>query len=282
MHKVELSVGPLEYEDTGGEGPVLVFLHGLMIDSSVWRNVVPALQAEYRCVTPTWPLGGHRLPMNPDADLSLRGLALLVDEFLERLDLRDVTLIVNDWGGAQGLISEGRADRVGKLVLTPCEAFDNYPPGIPGRMIVRAMKVPGGLKLAMWMHQFHVMRRGPAAWGWMSKRPVPRAVMDNWFRPALKQPEIRRDMKKYGLSTPSKESLLDWAQRMRSFDRPVLIVWATEDKIMPRDHGRRLAELFPDSLLVEIEDSYTLISEDQPEVFTETLRDFLKETEARD
>ncbi|MET7463909.1 alpha/beta hydrolase [Nonomuraea sp. NPDC005501] len=273
--EIELSAGVIEYEDTGGEGPVIVFLHGLTIDSTVWRKVVPGLAGEYRCVLPTLPLGSHRRPMRPDADLSLRGLALLVGEFLERLDLREVTLVLNDWGGAQVLVSEGRAERVGRLVLTACEAFDNYPPGVPGRAVATAAKIPGGLWLTMRALRLRATRRAPGGWGWMSKRPIPDEIMDGWFRPAMTNPAIRRDLAAYARSTPPKAVLLAWAERMRAFDRPVLVVWAAEDRLMPREHGPRLAALFPDARLVEIGDSYTLIPEDRPEALVASLRDFL-------
>lgn len=274
MPEIDLSAGTIEYEDTGGDGPVVVLLHGATIDSSVWRHVVADLRSDFRCVSPTLPLGSHRRPMRRDADLSLRGLALLVGEFLERVDLRDVTLVLNDWGGAQLLISEGRAERVGRLVLTSCEAFDNYPPGLPGRALTRVSKVPGGLYLLMQSLRIRALRRAPGSWGWMSKRPIPHEIMDGWFRPAQTQRGVRRDLARYGTSLPPKQTLLDWAEQMRSFDRPVLVAWATEDRLMPREHGRRLAELFPNARLVEIADSYTLIPEDQPTVLSEAIREF--------
>ena len=207
--------------------------------------------------------------------LSLRGLALLAGEFLERLDLREVTLVLNDWGGAQFLISEDRADRLARLVLTSCEAFDNYPPGLPGRMLALAAGTPGRLRLTMNLLRFTALRRAPGGWAWMSKRPVPRHVMDGWFRPATRSAGIRRDLVAYGRSVPDDRTLLDWAARLAAFDRPVLIAWATEDKIMPREHGPRLAALFPDARLVEVEDSYTLIPEDQPDLLVRLLREFV-------
>jgi pimeloyl-ACP methyl ester carboxylesterase len=275
MPEIELSAGTIEYEDTGGDGPILVLLHGVLMDGTVWRKVVPGLRDDYRCVMPTLPLGAHRRPMRPGADLSLRGLALLVGEFLERLDLRDVTLVLNDWGGAQFLVSEGRADRLARLALTSCEAFDNYPPGLPGRMLALAARTPAGLRLIMNLLRFTAMRRAPGGWGWMSKRPVPRPVMDDWFRPARTSALIRRDLATYSLSVPDHRTLLEWAGRMRAFDRPALIVWATEDKLMPREHGPRLAALFPHARLVEVEDSYTLIPEDQPDLLARLLREFV-------
>ena len=275
MPEVELSAGPIDYDDTGGEGPVLVFLHGVTIDGSVWRNVVADLRADYRCVVPTLPLGAHRRPMRPDADLSLKAMALLVAEFLGRLDLHQVTLVLNDWGGAQILIPEGRTDRIARLVLTSCEAFDNYPPGFPGKIIGLAVRTPGALSVGMRLLRFQAFRRAPGAWGWMSKRPVPKEIMDRWFAPAARSAEIRRDLTKYGLSVPDKRVLLDWAEGMRGWDRPVLVIWAKEDKVMPREHGRRLAELFPDARLEELNDTYTLIPEDQPEKLAKLLRDFV-------
>jgi Alpha/beta hydrolase family len=100
MKAVGLSAGPIEYRDSGGAGPVLVLLHGLLMDASLWDAVIAELASDHRCIAPTLPLGAHRLPMRSDADLSLRGIARLVVEFLERLDLREAVLVGNDTGGA--------------------------------------------------------------------------------------------------------------------------------------------------------------------------------------
>src|SRR4051794_19426306 len=97
--QIELSAGTIEYTDTGGEGQAVVFVHGLLMDSSLWDGPVAALDG-LRCVVPTLPLGAHRHPVRDDADLSMPGLARLLAEFLERLDLRDVTLVSIDTGGA--------------------------------------------------------------------------------------------------------------------------------------------------------------------------------------
>ncbi|MEU3451683.1 alpha/beta hydrolase [Streptomyces thermolilacinus] len=275
MAEVELSAGTVEYQDTGGDKPVVVLLHGVAMDGSLWRNVVASLRSGFRCVVPTLPLGGHRRPMRPDADLSVAGVARLVAEFLDRLDLRDVTLVVSDWGGALALVSEGRDERVGRLVVTSCEAFDNFPPGLPGKNLFASAKLPGGIRLAFTLLKWKPMRRLPVTWGWMSKRPVPHEVMDAWFTPLWTSAEIRRDLRAYVLGVPPRSELLAWAEKLRDFDRPALVVWAAEDKVMPPEHGRRLAELLPRARLVEIEDSYTLIPEDQPQRLSAHIRSFL-------
>ncbi|MCX4790107.1 MULTISPECIES: alpha/beta fold hydrolase [unclassified Streptomyces] len=275
MPELELSAGTIDYQDSGGDGPVVVLLHGVAMDGSLWRHVVAGLQDDFRCVVPTLPLGGHRQPMHPDADLSILGVARLVDEFLERLDLSDVTLVLNDWGGAQSLVADGRAARIGRLVITSCEAFGNYPPGLPGSNLVTSARLPGGLALAFNLLRLKPMRRLPVTWGWMAKRPVPPEIMDAWFRPVVSSAGVRRDLRKYVLSTPPKAELLAWSEALRTFDRPALVAWAAEDRVMPLSHGRRLAELLPRAELVEIADSYTLIPEDQPTVLTAHLRNFL-------
>ncbi|WP_326598973.1 alpha/beta fold hydrolase [Streptomyces sp. NBC_01803] len=275
MAEVELSAGTIEYEDTGTDGPVVVLLHGVAMNGSLWRHVVADLRSGFRCVVPNLPLGGHRRPMRPDADLSILGVARLVEEFLDRLDLRDVTLVMNDWGGPQTLVAEGRDQRIGRLVITSCEAFDNYPPGLPGSNLLAAARLPGGLNGAFGLLKLKPMRRLPMTWGRMSKRPVPHDVMDDWFHPLWTSKEIRRDLRKYVLSVPPKAELLAWSERLRDFDRPALVAWAAEDKVMPPEHGRRLAELLPHGELVEIADSYTLIPEDQPQRLAGHIREFL-------
>ncbi|MEV3933175.1 alpha/beta hydrolase [Streptomyces sp. NPDC049944] len=275
MTEATLSAGVLEYEDTGGDGPVLVLLHGVAMNGSLWRHVVADLRSDFRCVVPTLPLGAHRRPMRPDADLTVPGVAHLVAEFLEALDLRDVTLVMNDWGGAQALVADGRDQRIGRLVITSCEAFDNFPPGLPGRNLLASAKVPGGLRLAFSLLKLRSMRRLPVTWGWMSKRPVPHEVMDEWFRPLWTSAAIRRDLRAYVLGVPPRDELLRWADALRTFDRPALVVWATEDKVMPPDHGRRLADMLPQGRLVTIADSLTLIPEDQPHRLSEAIRAFV-------
>jgi len=274
MPELQLSAGPIDYEDTGA-GPVCVFLHGVAMAGSVWRHVVAALAADFRCVVPTLPLGAHRRPMRADADLSLVGLGRLVAEFLERLDLRDVILVGNDIGLAQ-VVAADRPERIGRLVLTAQEAFDNYPPGWPGHAVHWAARVPGGLYALVQPLRLRALRRLPLAFGLMSKRKIPDAVTDAWLRPLMTQGEIRRDLAKYA-GGHGKRDMMAATQRLASFNRPALVVWASEDRVMPRDHGERLAKLLPRGRLVEIPDSYTLIPEDQPAALARAIRQFARE-----
>lgn len=278
MPEIETSSGPIDYQDTGGRGPVLVFGHGLPMNETQWRKVVPLLNG-YRCILPTLPLGGHRRPMNPDADLSHRGVARLLGEFIERLGLDDVTLVLNDWGGGQFLVLEEQGRRVARMVLVACEAFDNFPPG-PARAAAAVCRVPGGVWLLTRLMRIPAFRNNRNGYGGMSLRGIPDEIMDDWFAPATRSRAIRRDFAKFATSAPKRETLLEWSERLRDFDRPVLIVWAAEDRLMPREHGPLLAELYPKGRLVEMAGSSTLVPEDQPGQLADALTDFLRRTGA--
>lgn len=269
---IELSAGTLEYMDTGGDGTCLVLLHGVLMNHTVWRHVVADLAPEYRCVVPTLPLGAHRTPMRDDADLTIDGIALLVAELLDRLDLRGVTLVMNDWGGGQLLVELGRTDRIARLVLVACEAFHNFPPGVPGRRLAQLAAIPGGFALQGLLVRSAAVRRSVAAA--LAKHPVPDEILRGWFSPFSRDARVRRDLRAYCRSVPL-DSDRDWSAGLVRFDRPALVVWAPEDQMMPREHGPQLAALLPGGRLVEIEDSYTVIPEDQPHRLAQVLREFV-------
>ncbi len=263
MPTATLSAGAIDYEDTGGNGPTIVMVHGLS-DSRHWRKVVPELRGRYRCVLPTLPLGAHRRPMNADADLSLRGMGRILAEFLAEADLRDVTLCFSDWSAGQTMIADGLMDRVARLVFVSCETDGNYPPGLGGHAVWLSAKLPGGLSLLRWVLSRPRLRSLPFTYGQMAKRGVPDELMREWLEP-LKRAEIRRDLRKYaGDAMRGKRTMRAATPKLAAFERPVLVVWDEEGRMMPNEEGRRLAAAFPDARLIELGDCYTLITEDQP------------------
>lgn len=278
VQDIELSAGTIEYVDTGGDGPEVVLLHGLLMDWTLWEGVIADLSLDHRCVAPTLPLGAHRYPVHSGSDLSLSGVAGLTLEFLERLNLRDATLVGNDTGGALVQLAAGeKPGRVGAIGLVSCDAFDNFPPGLTGRALVLSGKLPPVL-FGAFMQQLRVkpIRRLPIAFGWLTKRGD--EVSRRWLEPILTARDIRHDAVRVLRSISASPGLLErGAVRLPGFDRPALVVWAVEDRVMPPDHGRRLAELLPRSHLVQIADSYTLIPLDQPAKLAQALREFTRE-----
>jgi len=277
MNQMELSAGTIDYEDTGGDGPTLVLLHGLLMDASLWDDVIADLSADHRCVAPTLPLGAHRHAVHADADLSLRGIATLVRELVDRLDLRDVTVVGNDTGGALvQLLACDDSPRVSRIVLASCDAFDNFPPGLTGKALVLAGRLPPALFGLFMQHmRLRAVRRLPIAFGWLTKRGD--AATARWMRPLLQQREIRRDTVRVLRAAAADEHvMLDAAECLPTWDIPALVVWASDDRVMPPDHGRRLADLLPQGRLVEVPDSYTLIPLDQPARLARAIRDFTR------
>ena len=277
--EIELSAGTLDYTDTGGEGPVLLLLHGLMMDASLWDEVVADLGPGYRCLAPVLPLGAHRRPMKPDADLSLPGIARLVTEFTDRLGLNDVTVVANDTGGAiaQLLIADPSqcVARVARVVLVSCDAFENFPPGLTGKTLVAAGRLPAAL-FGLFMQQLRLrpVRRLPIAFGWLTKRGD--AATARWIKPVLTDSAIRRDtVRVLRAIAANKRLLIRAAESLPGFNRPALVVWARGDRVMPPEHGIHLAELLPDAKLTEVDDSYTLVPLDQPGQLAELIDVFV-------
>lgn len=263
------------YQDTGGDGPPVVFLHGVLMSGTLWSDIVDKLRDGYRCIVPELPFGAHHTPMPDNADLTLGSLAKLIAEFLVELDLNDVTLVCNDWGGAQLVVSPGNSNRIANLVLVSCEAFDNYPPGLPGRLLCLNALLPGGTFMTAQLLRPRFLRHLPMTFGGLSKKGVPNEQFLSWIEPMRRDPKIRRDLDKYLRSIPKKKQLLDWADKQRAFRGSVLVVWAREDKLMPPEHAERLTEHFEKAELVWIDDSRTLVPIDQPETLTTHLEHFL-------
>jgi pimeloyl-ACP methyl ester carboxylesterase len=272
--EVEVTAGRIAYQDTGGDGPVVVLIPGLLMDWKQWRKVIDELAPEFRCVSPSLPTGAHWKPMRRDADLSLIGMGRIVTEFLEAADLRDVTLCFNDWCGAQVMIADGGMDRVGKLVLVSCETAGNYPPGLAGFAAWLSAKLPGGYVATRALLLQPRLRKLPFVFGQMTKRGVPDDLMRDWMEP-LRKKEIRRDLRRYaGDAMRGKHDLARASASLPSFEKPVLVVWDEEGKMMPNEAGGALAASFPNSRYVELPDCYTLIPEDQPEALAAEIRRF--------
>jgi pimeloyl-ACP methyl ester carboxylesterase len=251
-----------------------VFVHGLLASGVLWSQVVPQLERDFRCIVPELPLGAHRRPMKPDADKSPRGVARLIAELIERLELDEVTIVANDTGGAisQLLVTE-RPERVGKLVLTPSDCFEYFfPPQF--KPLQLASKIPGGLNLALRPLRIKAVRHSRLGFGDVSKVGVPDELMVAALEPYFTNRGIRRDVEKF-VRAVSKKDTLAAAERLRDFDRPVLLAWAREDKFFPVKLAERLMERLPNARLELIDDSYTFVPIDQPERLSELVRDFV-------
>jgi pimeloyl-ACP methyl ester carboxylesterase len=240
----------------------------------LWAMVVPQLAPDARCIVPELPLGAHKRPMKPDAELSPRAVAGLVAELMDKLDLTDVTLVGNDTGGAIcQLVATEHPQRVGGLVLTPCDAFEHFfPPAF--KPMQWAAKLPGGLSLTVRPARIRTIRNSPLGFGWLSKRGIPDEAIEDAFGTYFGNRAVRRDTEKF-VRAVSKKDTLAAAEKLRDFDKPVLLAWAREDKFFKVKLAKRLLERLPNGRLELIDDSYTFVPIDQPERLAELVREFV-------
>jgi pimeloyl-ACP methyl ester carboxylesterase len=265
--------GRIRYRDRG-EGPVVLLVHGLLVNGDLWRAVVPALvDAGLRCITPDLPLGSHELAM-PDTELTPPGVAALLAQLLDQLDVRDVTVVGNDTGGAiTQILMTSYPDRIGRVVLTPSDAFEKFFPPLFAYMPTMA-RIPGAVWTLVQTMRLKPLQRLPIAFGWVTKRRVPPRIVESYLVPSRRDPAIRADLTRFLRSVHRKHTLAA-AERFATFPKPVLVAWATEDRVFPLSLGRRLADALPKSTFVQIDDSYTFVPEDQPAALAEHIVTFI-------
>ena len=260
-HAVELAAGPIEYREAGEGDPPLVFVHGPMANGDLWRDVVPRLAGRWRCITPDLPLGSHSRPMREDADLTPAGLAGIIAELLEELDLSDVTLVANDYGGALSqIVMADHPERLGRVLLTSCDSFRQLPPRLLKPLPLLA-RIPAALP---WMVRMGRRRRVQRAfYGTLAHRRIEPEILESYIGPAQRDERIVRDLRKVCIALAPSYTL-DAARKLPGFERPVLVAWGSHDPWFARRNGRRLAELLPRGRFTLIEGAMTFVPEDAP------------------
>ncbi len=268
MAEVRLSNGTLNYRDTG-TGPVVVLIHGLFADGTLWDKVIPELGTDRRVIVPDLPLGAHRRGMDPDADLSPAGIATIIAEFLERLDLDAVTLVGNDTGGALCQITAvDHPKRLGGLLLTNCDAYKNFLP-LFYRVLQVFPRIPGGMTALA--HLPRVI--GRALFRPLSAGPMPKEQLNRWLGSPAADPGVKRDLGKVLHGITNSETLRAIAA-LRTTAPPTLLVWGRKDLFFKPRYAERLAKDIPGSRLEWIENARTFTPFDAPAELAGHIRAF--------
>lgn len=271
--EARLSAGPVWYHERG-EGPPLVFVHGVFANSALWSRVVPLLADRFRCIVPDWPLGAHSDALDPSANPSPYSVADMIGELGDTLGLERPTLVGNDTGGALcQMLAVRRPDAIGRMALTNCDAYDKFPPQ-PFTYLVYVPYVPGAVSMLALSMRWRPMRRLPIAYGWLAKR-MPREVEDSFVEPVMKDKGVRRDITTF-LRNANKKQLIATSARYGSITAPVLLAWGEDDKSFKLALGERMARDMPNATLVRIPDSYTFVSLDQPQRLAEVIAEFAR------
>jgi pimeloyl-ACP methyl ester carboxylesterase len=267
MPEIKLSQGTIHYREEGG-GPPVLFVHGLLVNGTLWDRTVSRLAQHARCIVPDLPLGSHPEPMNPNADLSPPGQAALLAELITRLELGGATVVGNDTGGALcQLLAASRPELVGKLVLTNCDSFENFPPRAFKPLVSGIGRVPGILTGVAALARLRAVRKASMAAASLTVDPIPDELIRAWVSP-LGNPGVRRDLVNVCRGIGPRYTL-DAAERLRTFEHPVLLAWGTRDKFFPLAHAERLESLFQNARVEKIENARTFVPLDAPERLAE-------------
>lgn len=278
MPTVDLPQGRVHYRAAGPADsslPPVVFLHGALVNGELWAGVAAELaERGIRSYAPDLPLGSHPIALNHDADLSPRGVAALVLDFLAALDLSDVTLAGNDTGGALcQFVIDTDAARIGRLVLINCDAFDKFPPQ-PFALMFKAASRPGRLRAMMVTMRPVWARHSVLGYGPLASKPLDAALTRRWIEPTLADPGVRHDTARF-LGGLRPADLVGVSTRLANFKRPVLVLWGAADRFFTPSLGRRLAGQFPDARLVEVAGGRTFLPLDEPGRVAGEIADFL-------
>lgn len=258
-----------------GEGPNIVFVHGVLVNANLWRKVVPRLDG-FKRVTLDLPLGSHLEPMSKHSDLSIPAVVDLIADALEALELDDAIVVGNDSGGAlTQMLAARRPERVGAIVLTSCDAFDNFPPRF-FRIVLAPARIPGVIPLAFGGLRLRSLRRLPVAYGWLTNKPIEPDAEDSYVLPVLTDKGVRRDLRRV-LADANSSYTIDAALKLASWDRPALIAWSRNDRFFPLEHGERLAKIIPGAQFEPVEGARTFSSEDQPDRLAGLIGAFAKD-----
>jgi len=263
---IELPHGVVTFRVAGpadSAAPPVLFVHPFLMDGSLWSGVADLLAAKgIRSYAPDWPLGAHRTPMTPGTDQSPRGVARQILHFIEALDLRDVTLVGGDTGGALcQFLLDTDSSRIGRVVLTNCDAFDTFPP-FPFSIIFFLLKGEMRMKANLQPMRWRAFRHSPLGLGLLANKLDP-AQTRAWVEPSLSDKAIRKDAIDF-LRAAKPKDLLDVSTRLNQFTGPVTIVWGTADRAFKTALGRRLQQAFSNATFVEVPNAKTLVSLDAP------------------
>ncbi len=274
--KLETRLGPLAYRSSG-QGPTLVFFAGALANGDLWRDVVTALDDRYLCITVDLPLGAHPWPLTTGADRSATSLARLLLDCLELLDVNNATVIVNDTAGGLLLLSlasgHSALGRVGRLVLTNCDCYDQFPPDSLQKGSAAARAVPWlvGALLRLQGRSSTGRRKALAT---VTARGLDRSREESFFGP------IRRDKRVVGdlvaaMAGFRPRLLIDAAPVIRAFDRPVLVIWGEACHFFPMTLARRLAADFPQATLIPVPGAGTWVPVDEPAAVADAIARFV-------
>ncbi len=275
---VETGFGQVSYLEAG-EGQPALFVHGVFLNADLWHRQLEELGDLRRCLAVD--LLAHGGSDNPGPDrMTIDAQVAMVVEFLDGLSIDRVDLVGNDSGGAIAqLVAARHPDRVHSLVLTNCDAHDNWPPEA-FRPIVDLARAGALVEAVQTLAADPEAGRGALASGLEDPAALPDESVASFFAPFADQPTAEA-LQAYvaGMDSAVTVAVRDDLAR---FDRPTLIVWGTADDFFDVAWAHWLAETIPGTVrCVELPEAKLFFPLERPD-FTEELRAFWSAIDRRD
>jgi len=271
---VRTALGPIRCR-VAGDGPLLLFVHGALVDGRLWDGVAPRLADRFRVACPDLPLGAHREAVPDRGRLAPGPIADAILDLAASLGSRAPIVVGNDTGGALVQVAMSRhPERIAGVVLVSCDAFENFPPAVFRPVVRLAPRLPVLMRLFPLLFGTPAMARKPLPLWLLARRGLPASLVRSWAEPLRSDPAIREDLRVL-LRSVAPSVTLEAARAFPSFTKPVLVAWARQDKFFPPSDAERLCRLLPDATLRWIDDSHTFVPRDQPEALAEAIDDWL-------
>jgi pimeloyl-ACP methyl ester carboxylesterase len=270
--RVTTRVGDVAYVDRG-EGPVALFVHGVFLNSHVWRHVVDALAGERRCIALDLLAHGDT-PAAPDQDVSFRAEAELLEAFCEALDLTQVDLVANDSACAIAQIFAARhPGRLRSLTLTNGDTHDNYPPADFAPTIAMAAAGVFSAQREVFLADPELLRAGFGS-GYEDVGKVAPETLAAYVRPLFPTPEATRNLERWLVSIKDNRQTTEIAPLLRRLTVPTLVVWGTGDAFFPVEWAYWLKGAIPGvRKVVELPGAKLFFPEERPAELVEALRE---------
>lgn len=274
VKNVQTPAGKIAYAEEG-KGPVALFVHGVLLNSRLWRHQLAHLSDIRRCVAPDL-LAHGATEMTPGGDVSVTANAEMLLQFLDALKIDKVDLVGNDSGGGIAQIfAANHPDRVRSLTLTNCDTHDNWPPEAFKPFL--AMAAAGGLSGALnAMLADKSVYRSPDALGpaYEDAGKVSDADIEAYLRPLVKSEQRLSDFQRFLAAFDNKHTLAIEGG-LKALKAPALIVWGTDDIYFNVAWGRWLAKTVPGTRrLVELMGARIFFPEERWAEFNRELRGF--------
>jgi pimeloyl-ACP methyl ester carboxylesterase len=242
----DLSGAPVAYVDHGEPGaPVALFVHGVLVNADLWRNVIWDVADVRRCIAPDLSAhGGTPMPAEGAADLTLHGHAARLDELCAHLGVDQVDLVANDTGGAVAQVFAARyPERIRTLTLTNCDCQDNFPPELFQPFVTMAEAGELGPVVAA-MAGDYALARSEAGYGqgYATAAQLSDELLTSYTGPFAT--DGGKGLERF-LVAPKAEELVAVAPLLAELQVPIQLAWGTADIFFPAPWAERMRELLP-------------------------------------